>query len=144
MTQEEALFFVTIESIRQRKIATKTTSNINTVTYEKNPRFSSLKINVKSNIPSGETWWKSTIKSFSPNMMLPCDITTCFHKSTIQLKYMTEAVVRRYSVKKVFLEKNCACNFIKKETLAQVFSCEFCKISKNTFLTEPLWWLLLI
>ena len=26
-----------------------------------------------------------------------------------------------------------ACNFIKKETLAQVFSFEFCKISKNTF-----------
>ena len=25
------------------------------------------------------------------------------------------------------------CNFIKKETLAQVLSCEFCKISKNTF-----------
>ena len=29
--------------------------------------------------------------------------------------------------------------FIKKETLAQMFSCEFCKISKNTFLTEHLW-----
>ena len=26
-----------------------------------------------------------------------------------------------------------ACNFIKKETLAQVFSIEFCKICKNTF-----------
>ena len=26
-----------------------------------------------------------------------------------------------------------ACNFIKKESLTQVFSCEFCKISKNTF-----------
>ena len=26
-----------------------------------------------------------------------------------------------------------ACNFIKKETLAQVFSCEFCEISKNIF-----------
>ena len=25
-------------------------------------------------------------------------------------------------------------NFIKKETLAQVFSSEFCEISKNTFL----------
>ena len=25
------------------------------------------------------------------------------------------------------------CNFIKKETLAQVFSCAFCEISKNTF-----------
>ena len=30
-------------------------------------------------------------------------------------------------MKKVF------CNFIKKETLAQVFSCEFCEISKNIF-----------
>ena len=28
------------------------------------------------------------------------------------------------------------CNFIKKETLALVFSCEVCKISKNTFFTE--------
>ena len=29
-----------------------------------------------------------------------------------------------------------ACNFIKKETLVQVISCEFCEISKNTFFTE--------
>ena len=36
-----------------------------------------------------------------------------------------------------------ACNPIKKETLAQAFPCEFCKISKSTFLTEHLWWLLL-
>ena len=26
-----------------------------------------------------------------------------------------------------------ACNFIKKETMAQTFSCQFCEISKNTF-----------
>ena len=26
-----------------------------------------------------------------------------------------------------------ACNFIKKENLARVFSCEFCDISQNTF-----------
>ena len=31
------------------------------------------------------------------------------------------------------------CNFIKKETLARVFSCDFCEISKNTFFTEHLW-----
>ena len=31
-----------------------------------------------------------------------------------------------------------ACNFVIKESLAQVFSYEFCKISKNTFFTEPL------
>ena len=59
---------------------------------------------------------------------------------------LSEAVVQRCSVKKVFLEisqssqeNNCArasflMNFIKKETLAQVLFCEFCEISKNTFL----------
>ena len=31
-----------------------------------------------------------------------------------------------------------ACNFIEKETLAQLFSCEFCEISKNNFFTEHL------
>ena len=59
---------------------------------------------------------------------------------------MSEAVVHRCSVEKVFLEFfTCVrvsffnkvagegCNFIKKETLAQVFSCEFYEISKNTF-----------
>ena len=32
-----------------------------------------------------------------------------------------------------------ACNFIKKETLEQVFSCEFCEIPRNIFFTEHLW-----
>ena len=44
--------------------------------------------------------------------------------------------------KKMFLEisQNAqACNFMKKESLAQVFFCEFCKISKNTFFTEHVW-----
>ena len=36
-----------------------------------------------------------------------------------------------------------ACNFLKKETLSQVFSCKFCEIFKNTFFTEHLRWLLL-
>ena len=52
-----------------------------------------------------------------------------------------EAVTQRCSVEKVFLEilqnsqeNTCAraCNFIKK-ILTQVFSCEFCEISKDTF-----------
>ena len=30
------------------------------------------------------------------------------------------------------------CDFIKKETLAQLLSCEFCEISKKTFFTEQL------
>ena len=28
---------------------------------------------------------------------------------------------------------------LKKEALAQVFSCEICEISKNAFFTEHLW-----
>ena len=65
---------------------------------------------------------------------------------------LPEAFVRGCSVKKVFLETSqnsqgntCArdsfwiklqaqaCNLIKKESLAQMFPCKFCKISKNTF-----------
>ena len=58
---------------------------------------------------------------------------------------LSDAVVWRCSVEKVFLEisqnsqNTCAslffqaCNFIKKETPALVFSCEFCEISENTF-----------
>ena len=51
---------------------------------------------------------------------------------------LSEAVAQRCSVKMVFLEisynsQEKACNFIKKETLAQVFSCEFYETSKNTF-----------
>ena len=34
-----------------------------------------------------------------------------------------------------------ACNFIKKETLAQVFFCEFCEISKNNVLQNTSGWL---
>ena len=35
------------------------------------------------------------------------------------------------------------CNFIKKATLVQVFSCKFSKIFKHTFFIEHLRWLLL-
>ena len=64
----------------------------------------------------------------------------CFRWGAFMINYisayksqMIEAVAQRCSVKKVFV-----CNFIKKDTLAQVFSCEFCKISKNTLFTEHL------
>ena len=68
----------------------------------------------------------------------------------------TEAATISVPWKKVFLEilqnsqENSArvsfliklqvlvCNFIKKESLAQVFPFEFCKISKNNFFTEHL------
>ena len=36
-------------------------------------------------------------------------------------------------------ENVCVLVCIEKETLALVFSCQFCKISKNTFFTEHSW-----
>ena len=73
--------------------------------------------------------------------------------NTVYFEMYSEAVAQRCSVKKLFLkisqnsqENTCArfsflkklqadvCNFIKKETLAQVLSCEFCENFKNTFL----------
>ena len=43
----------------------------------------------------------------------------------------------------VFENRLQACNFIKKVTLAQVFSSEFYEIFKNTLFIKHLWWLLL-
>ena len=65
--------------------------------------------------------------------------------------FLVEAVTQRSSVKKVLLEilRNSLENasglqlYKKKETLALVLSFEFCEISKNTFFTENLRWLLL-
>ena len=45
--------------------------------------------------------------------------------------------ISQNSQKKTLLPE--ASNFINEETVAQVFSYEFCEISKNTFLTEHLW-----
>ena len=46
--------------------------------------------------------------------------------------------------RKIPVRESKVCNFIEKETLAQVFSCEFCEISKNTFFLQHLRWLLLV
>ena len=53
------------------------------------------------------------------------------HEFLWPIEFRPEAATRGVLSKK-------GCNFIKKETLAQVFSCEFYEISKNTFFTEHL------
>ena len=72
---------------------------------------------------------------------------TTFAKQLLQRKHSLEATTRdALYFKKVFLEivQNSqetpgAWTLFKKETLAQVFSCEYCEISRNTFFTENLW-----
>ena len=61
-----------------------------------------------------------------------------FFKNGILSNFL--GVLRNHLYQSLFLTKLQACNFIKKETLAQVFSCEFCEISRNTFPTEHLCW----
>ena len=85
----------------------------------------------------------------------------CFYLNYEENNKYTISVLRRNMVwdnsskkqqPEVFCKKRCsykfhkihrktpeACNFIKKESLAQVISCEFCEISKTTFFTEHLW-----
>ena len=55
------------------------------------------------------------------------------NRSNHRMCYVIKGVLRNFT--KFWSE---ACNFIKKKTLPPVFSCAFCKISKNTF-TEYLW-----
>ena len=61
--------------------------------------------------------------------------TQCFD-SYNNPETVTRGVLRNFSK---FIGKHLqACNFIEKETLEKVFSCEFYEISKNTFSAEHL------
>ena len=71
-----------------------------------------------------EKKWTLLRKNDSKFVSLPGKITNVIQSFTFQLY----EVIIDY----VF-------NFIKTETLAQVFSCEFRKIFKNAFFTEHLW-----
>ena len=76
---------------------------------------------------------------------VPNNLTDKFQpldRSSNQRCYVRKGVLRNFAnsqentgVKVSFLIKS----FIKKETLAQVFSCDFCEISRKTFFTEHLW-----
>ena len=50
----------------------------------------------------------------------------CFEKPFLHFDYRLFLDLQKQSPGQI-------CNFIKKETMAQVFSCEFCEISKNKF-----------
>ena len=74
-------------------------------------------------------------------------IESIFSQTAMFERWTFRSSHRRCSVKTMFLkilqnsEENTfarVCNFIKKDTLAQVFSREFCEIFKNTFFIEHL------
>ena len=95
---------------------------------------------------------KDTIMTLEPHYSTFCNGGIHYCKFKI-ICFLSEKVVQRCSVKKVFIEISEIHRktpvpeplyfYIKKESLAQVFSCEFCEISTSTFFTEHVQWLLL-
>ena len=63
----------------------------------------------------------------------PSNAWFCLTMHKVSVKDVTEETAHQLGSKVA-----CQCNFIKKETLAQVFYCKFCEIFKNTFVTEHL------
>ena len=59
--------------------------------------------------------------------------TRTIQKMTKQKKCLQKFFHIIFLIFKTFKIRPLACNFIKKETLAQVFSCKFGEISKNIF-----------
>ena len=119
-----------------------------------------LKHLFSQNKPGGCFWLFGKFANFQKDVFyesLPLKLPVTFPENFS----WTEAATRGVLCKKVFLEisqisqeNTCvrvsfliklqasglhASNFVKNETLAHVFSCEFCEISKNTFYTEHLW-----
>ena len=104
-------------------------------------------ITLKSDFPLSLSWFY--LLQWKP---LENEKRSSFHLTSSFRSEDTEAVVQRCSVRKSVLRNfvkftaKHLCQspffnkvFIKKEILAQVFSWEFCEISKNTFFAELLW-----
>ena len=70
--------------------------------------------------------------SFNVYTFKKCATGNIFPSLTRLKKHMQKKSLRRVLLKG-YSERPQACNFIKIETLAQVFSCEFYETSKNTF-----------
>ena len=78
------------------------------------------------------------INSFQPISKFRSSHRRCYLKKVF-LKIFAK-FTRKHRWQSLFFDEVAggSCNFIKKETLSQVVSCEFCKIFKNNFLIERL------
>ena len=78
-------------------------------------------------------WYFSTARSSHPEVFCKKGVLSNF------IKFTGKHLCQGLFLNKVAGLRPQTCNFIKKKTLTQVFSCEFWKISKNTLFTEQLW-----
>ena len=70
------------------------------------------------------SWKKCALRNF-----------TKFTGICVRVSFLIKLQAHFFGLHKTFwgTTKKWACNFTKKETLTQVFSCDFCEISVNTF-----------
>ena len=101
-----------------------------------------IKIDLNKNPNEAVVHLLHRIKNQGSDEMKPFQFDHRCGSFRVVIQRKRETVTQRCSIKKVFLEisENSQENIfvivsflIKKETLAQVFSCEFFEISKNTF-----------
>ena len=95
-------------------------------------------------------WWGSSALTDRSSHQVFC-VKRCFNKfQKIRRENLCQScrpatLLKKRPWHRCFSVNFVNCNFIKKESLAQVFSCEFCQISKNNFFTEhprttaPVW-----
>ena len=80
---------------------------------------------------------------FGENVFLRSSCQEVFYKRSFLrnfTKFTGEHCARVY----ILIKFQAACNFFKKDTQAQVYSCEFGQFLRTPFLTEHLRWLLLL
>ena len=82
------------------------------------------------------------------NSAVVCIVTLCFQKQPPEVFYK-KSVLRNFTkftgkhlCEGLFFNKVASlrpATLLKKKTLVQMFTCEFCETSKNIFFTEHLW-----
>ena len=99
-------------------------------------------IHLSANIPSGWLWplYHVDLKTqLQHRVFFALKRNLGFYKSSHRRYPINIAVLKNFTK---FTGKVCrpqACNFINKETLTQLFSCELWKTFENTFFVEHLW-----
>ena len=84
-------------------------------------------LNSKRNISAGVSFFRRSYRRCSVKIVVLKNFAKLTGKHLYQGLFFNKVVGLRPA------------NFIKKETLAQLFSCDFCEIFKSTFLTVHIW-----
>ena len=100
-------------------------------------RYQYCCINAFNNFPDNFSvvWQKISQHVLTPFSIFAEHVSVVLQNTS---QYFLEIISQYFQKQSPEVFRPEACIFIKKETQAQAFSCEFCEIFKNTFFTEHL------